>query len=365
MTDNAIILTDGQLDKDYGKTAHGLITGLSRYPIAAVIDKVHAGKDAGFVTDGKIRNIPIYSGVIEAMSQVKPTPTHCIVGVATSGGYITSSLLETLKSAIENGLTIVNGLHELVSEHPVLKPLIEQHKTQVIDIRKSKPLHQLHAWRGVISQISTPRIAVLGTDCAIGKRTTAQMLYKGCRQNKIKAEMIYTGQTGWLQGFRYGFIFDSTLNDFVSGELEHAIVSCVNESSPDLILIEGQSALRNPSGPCGAEFICSGGAKGVILQHAVGRKYFNHGEKVFYPLPSLNDEIALIQHYGATVLAVTLNTASLVDETWQEARLRMHLETGLPVICPREEGVEALIPVIKNYMSKTQSKETAHENKIN
>ena len=35
--------------------------------------------------------------------------------------------------------------------------------------------------------------------------------------------MIYTGQTGWLQGGEYGFIFDSTLNDFVSGELENAI----------------------------------------------------------------------------------------------------------------------------------------------
>ena len=35
-----------------------------------------------------------------------------------------------------------------------------------------------------------------------------------------RTEVIYTGQTGWLQGFRHGFIFDATLNDFVSGELE-------------------------------------------------------------------------------------------------------------------------------------------------
>ena len=58
--------------------------------------------------------------------------------------------------------------------------------------------------------------------------------------------MIYTGQTGWLQGGKYGFIFDSTLNDFVSGELEHAILTCYEETNPDVILIEGQSALRNP-----------------------------------------------------------------------------------------------------------------------
>ena len=55
------------------------------------------------------------------------------------------------------------------------------------------------------------------------------------------------------------------------GELEHAIVSCWEEAHPDLILLEGQSSLRNPSGPCGSEFLLSGGARGVILQHAPGR----------------------------------------------------------------------------------------------
>ena len=43
----------------------------------------------------------------------------------------------------------------------------------------------------------------------------------------------------------YGFILDATPNDFVSGELESAIVRCDRELAPQLILIEGQSALRN------------------------------------------------------------------------------------------------------------------------
>jgi uncharacterized NAD-dependent epimerase/dehydratase family protein len=50
---------------------------------------------------------------------------------------------------------------------------------------------------------------------------------------------------GRLQGGKYGFVFDSTLNDFVSGELEHAIVTCWKEAKPAFILLEGQSALRN------------------------------------------------------------------------------------------------------------------------
>ena len=72
-------------------------------------------------------------------------------------------------------------------------------------------------------------------------------------------------------GHDYGFIFDSTPNDFVSGELENVVFRCDRDCSPDLILLEGQSSLRNPSGPCGAEFLCSAMAKGVILQHMPGR----------------------------------------------------------------------------------------------
>lgn len=362
MENGAIVLTDGQLHEYYGKTAHGLITGMSRYPIQAVIDHIHAGKDAGEVIDGKIKNIPVFSSIDEALEKLPRKPTHCIIGVATRGGFITTSLQSALKTAIKNQLCIVNGLHEQVAEHPNLKSLITQYQAKVIDIRKPKHFKELQTWQGNIQKIRTPRIAVLGTDCAIGKRTTTQMLYTQCRRSGISTEMIYTGQTGWLQGFKYGFIFDSTLNDFVSGELEHAVVSCVKEAQPELILFEGQSALRNPSGPCGAEFICSGGAKGVILQYVPGRKYFNHGDKVFFPLPSLTEEIELIKLYGAKVLAVTLNTSSLNGETWQSAKQRINDETGLSVICPREEGVDLLIPIVRNYIDQHNSYEVVNEN---
>ena len=80
----------------------------------------------------------------------------------------------------------------------------------------------------------------------------------------IRTELVFTGQTGWMQGAPFGFIFDSIPNDFVSGELERAILDCVREDAPDVLFLEGQSALRNPSGPCGSELILSGAARGVI-----------------------------------------------------------------------------------------------------
>jgi uncharacterized NAD-dependent epimerase/dehydratase family protein len=77
-----------------------------------------------------------------------------------------------------------------------------------------------------------------------------------------------------LQGFKHGFLFDATLNDFVTGELEKAIMECDAISQPELMLIEGQSSLRNPSGPCGSELLLAGDVNGVILTHAIDRDYF-------------------------------------------------------------------------------------------
>ena len=133
-----------------------------------------------------------------------------------------------------------------------------------------------------------PRLALLGTDCAVGKRTTGLILREACRVVGMQCEMVYTGQTGWLQGLDHGFILDATPNDFVSGEMEDAILRCTAENTLDVVLIEGQSSLRNPSGPCGAELLLSADAKGAILQHVPGREHFEDLENVPCPLPPQN-----------------------------------------------------------------------------
>jgi uncharacterized NAD-dependent epimerase/dehydratase family protein len=189
-------------------------------------------------------------------------------------------------------------------------------------------------------------------DCAIGKRTTARIITEMCRQEGIRTEMIYTGQTGWLQGYRHGFIFDATLNDFVSGELEHAVVECDRQSSPDLILIEGQSGLRNPSGPCGSEIIVSANVNGVILQHAPFRKHYEDLEHLNCLLPEVKDEIELIRMYGAQTLAVALNGEGGTDEELSDYRQELAQRLQLPVVSPLHEGTADLLPVIRRFISQ-------------
>lgn len=342
----AIVLTNGLLMKIYAKTAHGLIRGTERFEIIGVVDcEETAGKDAGELLDGKKRDIPVFSDLETALSEL-PTINFLIIGIATMGGVLPADMHEIIKKAIQNKISIVNGLHEYLSEKEEIVSLANANKVELIDIRKPKSRKDLHFWTGEIWTVKAPVIAVLGMDCAMGKRTTARMIRDVCQQAGINAQMIYTGQTGWLQGGKYGFIFDSTLNDFVSGEIEHAIVSCWKETKADFILLEGQSSLRNPSGPCGIEFLISGNAKHVILVHAPKRQYFDN-EEHFGEIPSVSSEIDIISRLGSEVIALALNTqgCSVEESKFYQAHYQNLL--NIPVLLPMEEGVEEIISTLK------------------
>ncbi len=347
--ETAIVLTGGMLHTMNAKTCHGLLRGTERFEILGVIDEQHAGQDAGVVMDGKVLGMTIYPSLKQYLQAGNPVPKYYIIGVALEGGILPDSFKAELLEGVENGLSIVNGLHSLLSEDASFIAAANKYGVELIDIRKPRKFNELHFWSGKINEIKIPRIAVLGMDCAVGKRTTCRFLMEACLANGIKAEMIYTGQTGWMQGYKHGFIFDSTLNDFISGEIERAIVACAEQENPDLILIEGQSSLRNPSGPCGSEIILSGGVKEVILQHKPSRKYFDDHES-WGLLPVLEKEIELINCYGAEVIAVGLNGIGMNKEelvAYQEEKER---KLGIPVVLPLEEGMDRVLKMVKNWI---------------
>lgn len=346
MKKTAIAITDGILHSNYAKTTHGLIRGTDRFDLLAVIDIKHAGKDAGEVLDGKNRDIPVLESISEAV-RIFSKVDYLIVGVATKGGVLSGSLLTAIREAIGYNLSIVNGLHQLLCEQQDIVKLAEDHSVELVDIRKPKSLGALHFWTGEIFDVDVPVVAVLGMDCALGKRTTARLMLEACQEEGIRAEMIYTGQTGWMQGGEYGFIFDSTLNDFVSGELEHAIVSCWKKEKPDMIFLEGQSSLRNPSGPCGLEMIISGNAKKVVLLYAPGREYFNDEPK-WGKMPSAESEIEIIQKFGGEVVGLALNTEGLSPEEVKEKQASLESSLNIPVVIPIVDGASKLIEAIKS-----------------
>jgi len=351
MKQDAIVFTGGLLDDPHGKTAHGLIRGSKRYRVVAVVDKGFAGQDAGEVLDGTKRDIRVFTNLADALRALNEKPEVAIVGAAFEGGLLPASWRPMILEALNNQLHVVCGLHQYLNDDEEFVRCAQQNGVSLLDVRRPKKIQDLHFWTGEILKEKTPRVAVLGIDCGLGKRTTSQYLVEECARHGINAQMIYTGQTGWLQGHQYGFVLDSTPNDFVGGEMEHALLSCAREARPDLMVVEGQSALRNPSGPCGAEYMLSGNIKGIIFQYAPFRKCFDGFEAQQCFLPGLEEEIRLIEAYGAKVLAITLNGRGGTAE--ELIRVQKELQAKwphLPIVRPLAEGLATLIPVMRSYM---------------
>ena len=352
MKEDAIVLSGGIYDNSHAKTAHGLVRTSSKYLIKGVIDSKFFGQDAGTLLDGKERDIPIYQSIDSYLTENKP-PKFCIIGVAYAGGILPESMKEEIIQAIKQGISIVSGLHVFLSDFLELSDLAKEYGVDIIDIRKPKPKDELKFWSGEIMEVQCPIVAVLGTDCALGKRTTATFLAQAFKDHDRSAEMVFTGQTGWLQGYPYGFIFDSTYNDFVSGELEHAIVSCYKALNPEIIFLEGQASLCNPSGPCGSEYLLSGQARGIVLQHNPQRDLFVGLEATELEI-SLARDLALIKTYGSETIAITLNTEGISREEALDFKSKYEREFGLPVIFPIEEGADELYELVNAYIERFQ-----------
>jgi uncharacterized NAD-dependent epimerase/dehydratase family protein len=50
-----------------------------------------------------------------------------------------------------------------------------------------------------------------------------------------------------MQGALYGVAIDALVSQFVVGEIENAVIQAFDNESPDIILVEGQSAVSHPA----------------------------------------------------------------------------------------------------------------------
>lgn len=348
----ALVYCDGAFNTPNGKTAHGLVRFTERYEVLGVIDSRYAGQDAGAVLDGKANGIPVFANfeqAYEACQRQGQLPTYLVVGLAPDGGRLPGEAKSTLRQALKKGLHLDSGLHDFLTNDAELVQLAQEHQCRIRDVRKTPDRDKLHFFTGDIEEVSGLKIAVLGSDSAIGKRTTAWLIVHAMRKAGYKAEMIGTGQTGWMQGAKYGMIMDSCINDFVSGEIEHAVVSAWRESKPDLIVIEGQGSLMNPAYPGGFEILAAGRPDFVVLQHAPKRLEYDGFPG--YRLHSLPEQIQAIKVIsGKEVIAITLNHEEMNEAEIIPACEEITQNTGIPCFDVLKFGAEPLISVIKQQL---------------
>jgi uncharacterized NAD-dependent epimerase/dehydratase family protein len=349
---NAIVYCEGAFNTTYAKTGHGLVRRSRRYRVVAVIDSKWAGRDAGEVLDGKANGIPVERDLIQAVKHAGDSdqlPTHFVIGLAPDGGRLPAAARAEVLQAIRLGLHVDSGLHDFLTEDQEITALARSHNVQLRDVRKPPPRSELHFFSSKISKVQCLKVAVLGTDSAVGKRTTAWLLADALQAAGFAAELIGTGQTAWMQGARYGLILDALVNDFVAGEIEHAVWSAWNEQKPDVIIIEGQGSLMNPAYPGGLEILAAGRPDLVVMQHAPARKdYDGFPGHAIHPIGRQIQVVELIS--DRPVVAIAISHEGLSSEEIDTACQETAGQTGLPVFDVLRDGADSLADIIRRRL---------------
>jgi len=325
----AVVYCEGFFGTCDGKTANGLVRHSEKYEILSVIDSSKVGLDAGAYLDDKPNGIPVCADLAEAITLAAGVPDFFILGMAPLSGMLSPLERDVVLDAMGRGMSIVNGLHEFLNEDPEFVAAKAAHGVTILDVRRPRAKKDLRMFSGSIAKVTCPRIAVLGSDAAIGKRTTATILTRALNDRGIKAVLVGTGQTGLIQGARYGVALDAIPCQFCSGEMEATVVEAFEGEHPDVIIIEGQGALSHPAYLSSAFILRGGRPDAVILQHAPARPML--GDFPDVPTPTPASEIHLLRTFADTrVIGLTINHEDMTDAEVSAAIVLYEFELGMP-----------------------------------
>jgi uncharacterized NAD-dependent epimerase/dehydratase family protein len=342
---SAVVYCEGQFGEQDGKTANGLVRHSEKYEILSVIDSTHAGTDAGMLLDSAANGIPVLATLADAIAHAGHVPDYLICGLAPANGLLSPDQRVVLLDGIARGMHIINGLHEFLNDDAEFVAASLLAGVTMTDVRRPKETKDLKLFSGRIFDVTCPRVAVLGTDGAIGKRTTATLLVQALNARGIKAVLVGTGQTTLIQGGKYGVALDALVPQFCSGEVEAQVVAAFEGEDPDVIVVEGQGALSHPAYITSAHILRGSQPAGVIVQHAPKRRVL--GDFPMVAMPTAASEVKLIEAFADTkVIGITLNHELMTDDEVTQAIDAHELELGVPATDPLTRPLQRLVDMV-------------------
>lgn len=336
------IYAQGEFGKGHSKTAEGVIR-YARNPIAAIIDQSEVGKTVKSAS-GIDCAAPIVASVEEALAH---KPDALLLGTAWTGGHMPESWRNDIITALENGLDVVNGLHDFLADDEKIVAAANKNKRMLLDVRRSPD--NLPVAAGLARNIDAFTVLTVGTDCNVGKMTTSLELWKEAKNRGIKAEFIATGQTGIMIAGGSGIAIDRVIGDFMAGAAEQMVLEAAKDH--DLILVEGQGSLAHPGFSGVTLALMHGSApKAMILCHKATKKWIC--ELTDFPLPNLPQLIkmseAIVEYVQpAKVIGIAINTVGLSDSEAKQVIEEARKETGLPCTDPVRFGAASLVDAIE------------------
>jgi uncharacterized NAD-dependent epimerase/dehydratase family protein len=306
---HAVVYAEDGADSLLGKTAHGVLRLTSRYIVDVVIDSVALTTGITKCRSGE-QDVPIVASV-EAAFAAAPEADVLVIGIAPTGFGHLANVRVAVLYAVSRGVAIHSGLHYYFSEDEEVRTVALASGAEIVDIRKPPP-RPLRMFTGEIERVRSPRLLVTGQDAAVGKRTTALRLALALSE-RLRVALIGTGQTAWLQGFRYGVRLDALPMDFAGGELEAEILRADSEEAPDLIIVEGQGSLLNP-GYSAETMILLTAARPKLLVYVACPAREVYVDYPQYPIRSASEEMnLLLMITGGRMVGTVINDKGGVD----------------------------------------------------
>ena len=338
-----LIYSEQQFGTPASKTGNSVIR-YSADHVAAVLDSALAGKTCQDVL-GYGGSIPVVATIEEGIAAGADA---LLVGIAMHGAGFSQELRNTIRTAIDRGLAIWNGLHTFVGDDPDLSALALKREVEIHDVRR--PPADLPVGTGRVQEIDATVVLAVGTDANIGKMTVMLQLRTALKAAGVRAGFAPTGQTGiFIEG--WGLCVDAVIADFIAGAAE--VVTMQASRGADVVLVEGQGSILHP-GYSGVSLGLLHGSlpHALIACHQPGRQTFRHND--WLRIPPLQQSIDLHEAIArplrpAQTIGISLNTSLLSDADARDVIARTQAETGLPTTDPVRYDISPLVNAVQAF----------------
>ncbi|MBC6438550.1 MAG: DUF1611 domain-containing protein [Rhodobacteraceae bacterium] len=262
-----------------------------------------------------------------------------VIGVANRGGVISREWKKVLVMALEEGLDLASGLHNLLRDEPDLTAMAQATARTLHDVRV--PGGNYSIANGLPRR--GKRCLAVGTDCSVGKMYTALAMDAEMVRRGRKSRFCATGQTGILISGE-GVPLDAVVADFMAGAVEW-LTPDADEDHWDMI--EGQGSLFHVSYSGVTMALIHGGQPdALILGHEPTRTHMRGLPGYDLPgLEALRDTVlplARISNPKARVVGVSINTATMEEDEAMSYLKATEARMGLPVVDPVRQGAARL-----------------------
>lgn len=353
----AVLFADGVFSVPEGKTAQGVLRHSTILDTVAIVDRTLASSTSNGVLPGT--HVPIVASLQEAMA-LRPEAfvvamTESDVGEWKDGvfthaprepGNLPDFLHDQLRFAAANGMHLLSCLHARLRDTGCLDQLTGEQKA--IDIRQ--PYEVPPKYSGRRSRKRAKVVHIAGSDCVVGKRTSALQLQRAALARNINAGYVGTGQTCLLVGCDEGAVIDRTPVFQAAGLVERLIEKA--ELRREVLFIKGQASVLHPAfGGLALAILQGSQPDAIVFAHDFTRKCRYHWEHL--PVGDPRTEIKLIEELsGAPVVAIS---------TRGQENIRQLSNLGLPVADPLVgSGLETLLHAVLDAVKPTRNSSLAH-----